>query len=147
MLPTDDAAATRGIGVVRRDEGGLSGAQNLVRLEGVVIGEARSVSVDGAPAQIEALPEDEASRMGLSSAAARKFFREFTLPVSQDSVSIVAEGTAGQTVETFASPRIDKRWAVVIGVGEYRSDDITDLEFAPADARAVRDFLQSDAAE
>jgi len=31
-------------------------------------------------------------------------------------------------------------------VGRYESEDIPDLEFAPADARAVRDFLESDAA-
>ena len=38
------------------------------------------------------------------------------------------------------------RTPVIIGVGEYESEDIPDLEFAPADARAVRDFLESDAA-
>ena len=58
----------------------------------------------------------------------------------------MASGSSGQTVETFASPRIDKRWAVVIGVGQYESADIPDLEFAPEDARAVRDFLLTDAA-
>jgi hypothetical protein len=146
VLPTTDAVATRGIGVVRRDEGGLSGVQNLVRLEGVVVGDARTVDVNGAPAQIESLSDDEAARMGLGGSGARKFSREFTLPVSQDSVSVVAQGSGGQTVETFAAPRIDKRWAVVVGVGEYEADDIPDLEFAPSDARAVRDFLLSDAA-
>jgi uncharacterized caspase-like protein len=34
----------------------------------------------------------------------------------------------------------------VIGIGQYESADIPDLEFAPDDARAVRDFLMSDAA-
>jgi hypothetical protein len=146
VLPAG-GGATRGIGVVRRSEGGLAGVQNLVRLEGVVVGDARSVQVDGAPALLEPLPVAEAARYGLIGAReARKFVREFTLPVSQDSVRIVASGSGGQTVETFASPRIDKRWAVVIGVGEYESDDIPDLEYAPNDARAVRDFLMSDAA-
>lgn len=146
VLPSSDAVATRGIGVVRRNEGGLSGVQNLVRLEGVVVGDARTVDVDGQPALIEPLPASEATRYGLTGSEARKFTREFTLPVSRDTVTIVARGSGGQTVETFAAPRIDKRWAVVIGVGEYESDDIPDLDFAPNDARAMRDFLMSDAA-
>jgi hypothetical protein len=146
VLPDGNAVATRGIGVVRRSEGGLSDVQNVVRLEGVVVGDARSVDVDGAPALLEPLPEAEANRYGLRSSDARRFTREFSLPVSQDTVTIVARGSGGQTVETFAAPRIDKRWAVVIGVGEYDSEEIPDLEFAPNDARAVRDFLLSDAA-
>jgi hypothetical protein len=146
VLPSTDQVATRGIGVVRRSEGGLDGVQNVVRLEGVVVGDARTVEVNGAPAIIEALPSGDASLYGLVGADARKFSREFTLPVSQDSVRIVAAGAGGQTVETFASPRIDKRWAVVIGVGQYEAEDIPDLDYAPSDARAVRDFLQSDAA-
>ncbi len=146
VLPTDGSAATRGIGVVRRDEGGLSGVQNLVRLEGVVVGDASTVEVNGAPAQVEPLAESEAARFGLTGSSARRFSREFNLPVSQDSVAVVAKGAGGQTVETFAAPRIDKRWAVVVGVGEYESEDIPDLEFAPDDAQAVRDFLMSDAA-
>ena len=146
VLPASGAVATRGIGVVRRSEGGLSDVQNVVRLEGVVVGDARSVEVDGAPALMEPLPAAEATRYGLTGSEARKFTREFSLPVSRDTVTIVARGSGGQTVETFAAPRIDKRWAVVIGVGDYDSDDIPDLEFAPNDARAVRDFLLSDAA-
>jgi hypothetical protein len=146
VLPSTDQVATRGIGVVRRGEGSLDGVQNVVRLEGVVVGDARTVEVNGAPAILEPLPSADASLYGLDGGDARKFSREFTLPVSQDSVRIVASGSGGQTVETFASPRIDKRWAVVIGVGQYEAENIPDLDFAPADARAVRDFLQSDAA-
>jgi hypothetical protein len=146
VLPSTDQVATRGIGVVRRSEGSLDGVQNVVRLEGVVVGDARTVEVNGAPAILEPLASGDASLYGLSGSDARRFSREFTLPVSQDSVRIVASGSGGQTVETFASPRIDKRWAVVIGVGQYEAENIPDLDFAPADARAVRDFLQSDAA-
>jgi hypothetical protein len=145
VLPTTDDIATRGIGVVRRDQGDPS-VQNLVRLEGVVVGEAERVEVEGQPAQIEPIGADEIARLGLGGGTVRRFSREFTLPISRDTVEIVARGRGGQTVQTIAAPRIDKRWAVVIGVGEYRSEDIPDLEFAPADARAVRDFLQSDAA-
>ena len=145
VLPAD-GTATRGIGVVRRNRGGRSDVQNLVRLEGVVVGDANSVEVQGQPAAIEPMLEDEVARLGLAGARAQRFTREFTLPISQDSVQIVAQGTGGQVVRTFAAPRIDKRWAVVVGVGEYASDDIPDLEFAPADAQAVKEFLQSDAA-
>lgn len=144
VLPAGDDVATRGIGVVRRDEG--SDLQNLIRLEGVVTGDARSVEVHGQPAAVGPIDPAVARLLGLEAERARSFTREFTLPVSQDSVAIVARGGGGQTVEMFAAPRVDKRWAVVIGVGEYQSNDIPDLEFAPADARAVRDFLQSDAA-
>ncbi len=145
-LPLDTAAATRGIGVVRRSDASLSDVQNRIRLEGVVVGDAESVTVQGQPALIEPIDPDEASRLGVDPGEARSFAREFTLPVSVERVSIVAQGRGGQTVEAFAAPRVDKRWAVVIGVGEYESEDIPDLEFAPADARAVRDFLESDAA-
>jgi hypothetical protein len=144
VLPAGDDIATRGIGVVRRDDG--SNLQNLIRLEGVVTGDARSVEVHGQPAEVGPIDPAVARRLGLEPEHARSFTREFSLPVSQDSVAIVARGGGGQTVQMFAAPRVDKRWAVVIGVGEYQSDDIPDLEFAPSDARAVRDFLQSDAA-
>ena len=145
VLP-DDGAATRGIGVVRRNRGESSAVQNLVRLEGVVVGDAATVEVHGQPAAIEPLGAEEIARLGLTGTDARRFTREFTLPISQDTVEIVAQGAGGQTAQTIAAPRIDKRWAVVVGVGEYASDDIPDLEFAPADARAVKEFLESDAA-
>jgi hypothetical protein len=145
VLP-DDGAATRGIGVVRRNEGGLSDVQNLVRLEGVVVGAASTVEVQGQPAQFEEMTAEEIDRLGLAGTDARRFSRELTLPISQDTVEIVAQGPRGQTVQTIAAPRIDKRWAVVVGVGEYGSADIPNLEFAPADARAVKEFLESDAA-
>lgn len=145
VLPASGSEATRGIGVVRKNDG-PSGVENLVRLEGVVVGESDDVRVQGQPALIESISADELRRLGLEGAMARRFSREFTLPVSQDTVEIVARGAGGQTFQTIAAPRIDKRWAVVVGVGDYRSDDIPDLEFAPADARAVRDFLESDAA-
>ena len=146
VLPDEEATeATRGLGVVRKKDG-ASDVENLVRLEGVVTGDARLVEVQGQPANIEPMEEAEIARLGLAGSNARRFSRDFTLPVSHDTVEIVARGADGQTVQTFAAPRIDKRWAVVVGVGEYESEDIPDLEFASADARAVRDFLESDAA-
>jgi hypothetical protein len=145
VLP-DDGAATRGIGVVRRKEMGASDVQNLVRLEGVVVGDATSVQVQGQPALMEEISAEELALLGIDTGNALRFSRDFSLPISTDTVQIVAEGSGGQTVQTIAAPRIDKRWAVVVGVGEYEATDIPDLEFAPADARAVRDFLESDAA-
>jgi hypothetical protein len=145
VLP-DDGAATRGIGVVRRQEAGMSNVQNLVRLEGVVVGDATSVEVQGQPAMMEEISAEELSLLGIEDQRALRFSRDFSLPISTDTVEIVAKGSGGQTVQTIAAPRIDKRWAVVVGVGEYESNDIPDLEFAPADARAVKEFLESDAA-
>lgn len=145
VLP-DDGATTRGLGVVRRRDNANSDVQNLVRLEGVVVGDATSVEVQGQPANLSPISDDDLALLGLAGASARRFSRDFSLPISQDTVQIVAEGRGGETVQTIAAPRIDKRWAVVIGVGQYESEGIPDLDFAPADARAVRDFLQSDAA-
>ncbi|MGB1839693.1 MAG: caspase family protein [Longimicrobiales bacterium] len=145
VLP-DDGAATRGIGVVRRQQAGMSDVQNLVRLEGVVVGDATTVEVQGQPAVMEEISAEELALLGIEDQTALRFSRDFSLPISTDTVEIVAEGSGGQTVQTIAAPRIDKRWAVVVGVGEYEANDIPDLEFAPADARAVREFLESDAA-
>jgi Caspase domain len=146
VLPDDEGTATRGIGVIRRNQGGASNVQNVVRLEGVVIGDAATVEVHGQPAVIESMSDAEIARLGLTGANAQRFTREFTLPISQDTVEIVAQGMGGQTVQTIAAPRIDKRWAVVVGIGEYQSPDIPDLGYAPADARAIKEFLESDAA-
>jgi hypothetical protein len=145
VLPSQ-GTATRGIGVVKKGGAALSGVQNTVRLEGVVVGNAQNIQVDGAPAIIEPLPADLARRLGLEGANASRFFREFSLPISQDSVKVVAHGSGGAATQAIAAPRIDKRLAVVIGVGQYESADIPDLEFAKADAQSVYDFLKSDAA-
>ena len=145
VLPAQ-GAATRGIGVVKKGGTALSGVQNTVRLEGVVVGDASNIQVDGAPAIIEPLEADMAARLGLQGANASRFFREFSLPISQDSVKVVAQGRGGASTQAIAAPRIDKRLAVVIGVGQYQSADIPDLEFARADAQSVYDFLKSDAA-
>lgn len=145
VLPNQEMA-TRGIGVIKKGGANLSGVRNTVRLEGVVVGETSSIQVDGAPAIVEPLDAQEATLLGLAGTDAKRFFREFSLPISQDSVRVVAQGTGGSTVETIAAPRIDKRWAVVVGVGQYESEDIPDLEFARADAESVYEFLTSEAA-
>lgn len=145
VLPAD-GAATRGLGVVKRGDRGRSDVQNVVRLEGVVVGATSEVQVDGQPALLEPLTREEAERLGVGGAEARRFTREFALPISRDTVPIMARGVRGETTTVSAAPRIDRRWAVVIGVGDYASSEIPDLEYAPSDARAVRDFFESDAA-
>jgi hypothetical protein len=136
---------TRGLGVVKKGDRSSS-LFNPVRLEGVVVGEARSVSVEGAPANLEPLEADEARRLGLEGQTAMRFWAETNLPMSRDTVRVVAQGPSGAVSEAVAAPRIDERWAVVVGIGDYSSPEIPDLEFAPADAEAVRDFLLSSAA-
>lgn len=137
---------TRGLGVVKRDDRDDSSVFNPVRLEGVVVGEARSVKVEDSDATIEPLDPAQAARLGLEGQQAQRFWAEMSLPLSQDTVRVTAENAGGQMTRAVAAPRIDERWAVVIGIGEYRSADIPDLEFATADARAVYEFLTSDAA-
>jgi hypothetical protein len=136
---------TRGLGVVQKGDRSSS-IFNPVRLEGVVVGEARSVSVEGAPANLLPLDGDEARRLGLEGQDAQRFWAETNLPMSQDTVRVIAQGPSGAVSEAVASPRIDERWAVIIGVGEYQSEEIPDLEYATSDARSVRDFLTSSAA-
>jgi len=136
---------TRGLGVVKRGDPS-SPLFNPVRLEGVVVGEARTVSVEGKPANLEPLAAGEAQRLGLMGRQARRFWAETNLPMSQDTVKVVAQGPSGAVAETVAAPRIDERWAVVVGVSRYESPDIPDLEFARSDAEAIRDFLLSSSA-
>jgi uncharacterized caspase-like protein len=115
-------------------------------LEGVVVGEVRSVSVEGAPANLLPLDGDEARRLGLEGQDAQRFWAETNLPMSQDTVRVIAQGPSGAVSEAVVSPRIDERWAVIVGVGEYQSEEIPELEYATFDARSVRDFLTSSAA-
>jgi uncharacterized caspase-like protein len=145
VRPSSDAAQTRGLGVVQRGNRSSS-LFNQVRLEGVVVGQTSAVTVDGKPANLEPLPATDATRLGLTGQQAQKFWAETNLPMSQDTVTVVATGSSGSATQAVAAPRIDQRWAVVIGVGEYQSADIPDLKFAQADAQAVHDFLRSDAA-
>jgi hypothetical protein len=149
ILRADVAPATggttRGLGVVKKGSRS-SDIFNPVRLEGVVVGDAVDVQVEGKPANLEVLDPGEAERLGLAGMPAQKFWAETILPLSQDSISITATGIDGSVASTVAAPRIDERWAVVIGVSQYESEDIPDLEFAEDDAQAVYDFLTSSAA-
>lgn len=137
--------ATRGFGVVEKGDRS-SALFNAVRLEGVVVGAFKKVEVEGKPANMEPLQEGEAERLGIDGADAQRFWAETSLPMSQDTVAVVATGPRGKAAKAVAAPWIDERWAVVIGIGQYASDDIPDLAFARADAQGVYDFLRSSAA-
>lgn len=145
VRPSSQGSATRGLGVVQKGDRSAS-IFNPVRLEGVVVGEARSVSVEGVPANLEPLEDDEARRLGLEGMSAQRFWAEMNLPMSRDTVRVIAQSPSGAVSEAVAAPRIDERWAVIVGIGEYQSEDIPDLEFAAADAQAMHDFLTSSAA-
>lgn len=136
---------TRGLGVVQRGDRSSS-LFNPVRLEGVVSGNARSVEVEGQPAILQPLLEEEARRLGLEGIPAQRFMSELSLPMSRDTVRVRATGQDGSEVEAIAAPRINNRYAVVIGIGQYQAEDIPDLAYARADAQAVYDFLTSSAA-
>ena len=142
--PETGGLATRGIGTVRRGEG-QSNVTNRVIIEGLVDGPVQSVEIEGARAQLTAITPAEAAMLGVP-AGAQRFRGTTVLPLSRDTIRVVARGANGATSEALAAPRIDERWAVVIGIGQYASDGIPDLQYAANDARSVRDFLTSDAA-
>jgi uncharacterized caspase-like protein len=129
--------------VVRRGTGD-SNVTNRVIIEGLVVGPVDVVEIEGVRAQLSPLEPAEASLLGVP-AGAQRFRGTTVLPLSRDTVRVVARG-GGQTAEALAAPRIDERWAVVIGIGEYASDGIPDLQYAASDARAMHEFLLSDAA-
>lgn len=139
------AGTTRGLGVVKKGERSES-LFNPVRLEGVVVGDTRGVTVEGKPANLTPLDAGEAARLGLTGQQAQRFWAETTLPMSRDSVVVEATGPGGGASRTVAAPRIDERWAVVIGISEYASEDIPDLDYAKIDAESVHEFLTSSAA-
>ena len=146
VAPAADApAGSRGIGVVRRSDRERS-LSNPIEVEGVVVGADVAVEVEGEPARLERLSAAEAQRLGITTGPASRFVARTVLPASRDSVRVVARDGDGRTTTVVAAPRIDKRWAVVIGIGEYRDAGIADLEYAAADARAIHEFLRSEAA-
>ncbi len=141
-----EQGTTRGLGVVERGDRSRDDVFNPVRLEGVVSGSVERVQVDGGDANLEPLDPAEAERLGLPAGdEAQRFWRELNLPISQDTVEVVAEGPTGETSQTVVAPRVNERWAVVIGVSDYASDDIPDLEYATNDADAIYEFLTSPA--
>lgn len=145
VAPAPDAGrASRGIGVIKKSES--AAVSNVVEIEGVVIGADVAVEVEGQAVSLERLSAAEAQSLGIDGGPASRFVGRTTLPATQDSVRVVARDGEGRTRTAYAAPRIDERWAVVIGIGDYEDPLIADLDFAAADARAIYDFLRSDAA-
>jgi uncharacterized caspase-like protein len=144
LPPVNASAGSRGIGVVKKAARG-SGVTNDIALEGVVVGPVARVDVEGTTARLEPLSLEEAKKIGLSSTATR-FTAKVALSADKDTVTVIATSPSGEKATATAAPRIAERWAVVIGIGDYRADDITDLRYAGKDAQAMYDFLRSPAA-
>ena len=151
VAPAEEAgSASRGFGVMTREEADAADAAanvvNTVEITGVVVGPDVAVEVEGRPAELERLSAADAQKLGISDGPAHRFVARTSLPLSQDSVTVVARDGAGNATTAHAAPRVDKRWAVIIGIGQYDDGLIPDLDYADADARAMYDFLTSDAA-
>ena len=144
LPPLGAGVNTRGIGIMKKGAAD-SGVKNDVDIEGIVVGDVSSVTVEGKEAKLSPLDDEGKTKLGLSGNAT-KFLARISLPQSQDTVNVTATGANGEKVSARAAPRIGQRWAVVIGVSDYRSDDIRDLAYASKDAQAVYDFLRSSAA-
>jgi hypothetical protein len=142
--PPEGGPASRGIGVVRRGAGAFV---NHVEIEGVALGALAGVEVEGVPARLSPVDAAEARRLGIQDAGpVTRFVATTTLPSTRDTVRVVARAPGGETSTATAAPRVNRRWAVVVGVSDYRSDEIPDLAYAGKDAQAVYDFLRSPAA-
>lgn len=145
VLPAPGAdAAARGIGVVRRGDGD-GNVTNDIDVQGIVAGNIDQVEVEGARAVIAPMDDDTRRELGLG-ADAQWFSARVTLPQSQDSVRVAARSVTGEIATANAAARVGQRYAVVVGVGEYASNDIADLRYASRDAQAFYDFLRSDEA-
>src|SRR5688572_27293374 len=142
LPPVNSTAGSRGIGVVKKAQAGVS---NDIALEGVVVGPVTKVDVEGKAAKLEPLSLEEAKKIGLSTAATR-FTANVSLAANKDTITVTATSPSGETATATAAPRIAERWAVVVGIGDYRADDIPDLRFASRDAQSVYDFLKSPSA-
>jgi uncharacterized caspase-like protein len=141
LPPVNASAGSRGIGVVKKADA-ASGVINDVALDGVVVGNVTKVDIEGQNAKLEPLSLEEAKKLGLNTVATR-FSAHISLPASKDTVRVTATSSSGETASATAAPRIAERWAVVVGIGDYRADDIPDLRYAGADAQNVYDFLTS----
>ena len=144
LPPVNASAGSRGIGVTKKAPRG-AGVTNDIALEGVVVGQVAKVEVEGVSAKLEPLSLEEAKKIGLSTTATR-FTAKVALSADKDTLKVVATSPTGESATATAAPRIAERWAVVIGIGDYRADDITDLRFAGKDAQAMYDFLKSPSA-
>ena len=129
----EGSPATRSIEIVMAE-------RRIARVRGVVTGTASEVMVGSAPAAVRALAPEEAGALGLAGGTA--FEAQVPLGPDEDRVRVRARGAAGEaTVEV--SPVIGQRWAVVVGISEYKDPRITPLNYADDDAVAMADFLRS----
>lgn len=144
LPPVGASAGSRGIGVVKKADPN-SGVKNDISLEGVVVGAVAKVDVEGVVAKLEPLSLEEAKKIGLTTTATR-FTAKVSLAANKDTVRVVATSPTGESASATAAPRIAERWAVVVGIGDYRASDITDLRFAGKDAEAMYNFLKSPSA-
>ena len=144
LPPLNASAGSRGIGVVRKADPS-SGITNDIALEGVAVGNVAKVDVEGQPAKLEPMSLEEAKKIGLNTTAT-KFTAHVPLPANKDTVKVTATSTSGEVATATAAPRIAERWAVVIGIGDYRAEDIPKLRYSASDAQSVYDFLKSPAA-
>lgn len=142
LPPVNASAGSRGIGVVKKAQAGVA---NDIALEGVAVGAVSKIEVEGKPAKLEPLSLEEAKKIGLTTTATR-FTANVSLAANKDTVTVIATSPSGETATATAAPRIAERWAVVVGIGDYRADDIPDLRFASKDAQSVYDFLKSPSA-
>jgi len=105
-------------------------------------------------------------RAGLSpeSSGAVTFTGSVPVAAGLERVEIRAEATDGRSITrvfdvqplpprssddpsgAFEAESAGDRWAVVVGISDYRDSDIVPLAYADDDARSFRDFLVSDAA-
>jgi hypothetical protein len=144
LPPMKAGVASRGIGVVKKGDA-KSGITNDVELEGLVVGAVSSVDVEGTKAKLTPIDAAEAKKLGVDGAATR-FIARVTLPQNKDSVKVIATSPTGQTANAVAAPRIGERWAVVVGVSDYKATNIPHLRYAAADAQSFYDFLTSPSA-
>ena len=113
--------------------------RDSITIEGVVRGEdlVAPVSISGKAAGTEKIPS------GL------RFSMRVGLHPGENSFEIVAKNTANQVVTKYLVIKraehkfTGKRWAVVIGISEYKHPEIADLKYAHRDAEAFYEFLRS----
>jgi len=110
-----------------------------VTIEGVAKGDSllASITINGKPVRTDKTPS------GL------RFSLRVGLLPGDNSFEVVAKTNANQVVtKSLLIKRAEhkftgKRWAVVVGISEYKHAEITDLRYAHRDAEAFYDFLRS----
>ncbi|HEX5723811.1 MAG TPA: caspase family protein, partial [Longimicrobiaceae bacterium] len=132
----DTATGRRGIEVEGR-------VPLRARVRGVVPAAEAEVRVAGRPARVRALTADEQARYALAGPGVL-FEGEAPLAAGQDTVRVQAR--SGRALgQALVRPVVGDRWAVVIGISRFADPAVPALRHAAADARAVHDFLRSEA--